>query len=303
MKRILLGELGEGRPQAARRLRPPREHDRLQRRARERRGLRLARRRLADGVPHPDRAEPANRGHLAGRQHVASGRAGRGEHPDRRRLGLLPSPHPDPLAGPEGAREQAHVRDPLARLGALDLEDPTRDRGLRVAAWRPRAAPRCPPAGRRSRRPSPRNRSTPGGSSRCASDARAPAGCVPARSAWSRPRRRGGWRRRDRRGPPSGAPDGPRPPAGTARSSRHAGRGRGRPPSEGRRATAAEPSPPRRGRGRHRRGRSCSGRPASGRGAGGGRGTGAASGAGRPRRPRPRARRRRARPGRARPPR
>ena len=57
----------------------------------------------------------------------------RGEHPDRGRLCLVPSPHPHPLAGPQRPREQADVRDPFARRRPLDLEDATRDRGLRVA--------------------------------------------------------------------------------------------------------------------------------------------------------------------------
>ena len=90
------------------------------------------RRRLADGVADPDRAEAADRRHLAGREDVAARRPGRGEHPDRRRLRLLPSPDPHALAGAEGAGEQAHVGDALAGRGPLDLEDAARDRSVRV---------------------------------------------------------------------------------------------------------------------------------------------------------------------------
>ena len=54
-ERILLGELGERRAEAARLLGPEREHDGLERRPREARRLGLARRRLADRVADPNR--------------------------------------------------------------------------------------------------------------------------------------------------------------------------------------------------------------------------------------------------------
>ena len=133
-ERILLGELAEGRPQAAGLLGSQREHDGLERRPREARRLGLARGRFADRVADPDRTEAADRRHLPRHEHVAPRRAGGREYLDRRRLRLLPSPDADALARPQRAGEQADVGDALACRRALDLEHAAGDRRLGIAA-------------------------------------------------------------------------------------------------------------------------------------------------------------------------
>ncbi len=131
-ERILFGELGQRGPERALLVRPNGEHDGLERRAREPRRDVHARRRLPDGIADAHRAEPADRGHLARHDVVAPRRAGRGEHADRRRLRLVPSPDPNALARPERAREQPSVGNALARGGPLDLEDAARHVAVRV---------------------------------------------------------------------------------------------------------------------------------------------------------------------------
>ena len=133
-QRVLLGELGERRAEAALLLRSQGEDDRLERRAWEAGGLGLPRRRLADRIPHPDGTQAPDGRHLARREVVAPRGAGRGEDLDRRRLRLLAAPDPDALAGPERAGEQANVGDPLPCLRALDLEHAARDVGLGIPA-------------------------------------------------------------------------------------------------------------------------------------------------------------------------
>ena len=64
-ERVLLGELGQRRPERALLVRLAGEHDGLERRPREARRRLVAGRRLADRVADPDRAEPADRRHLA----------------------------------------------------------------------------------------------------------------------------------------------------------------------------------------------------------------------------------------------
>ena len=79
-QRVLLGELGKGRAEAAGLLGPEREDDGLERRPREASRLGLARGRLADRVADPDRTEAADRRHLAGGEDVTPRRTGRREH-------------------------------------------------------------------------------------------------------------------------------------------------------------------------------------------------------------------------------
>ena len=114
-ERVLLGELGQRRPERALLVGSRGEDDGLERRPREPRRRLLARRRLADRVADPDRAEAPDRRHLAGRHDIATWRAGRGEDPDRRRLRLVPPADRHALARPQRAREQAGVGDALAR--------------------------------------------------------------------------------------------------------------------------------------------------------------------------------------------
>ena len=86
-ERVLLGELGEGRAERALLLGSLGEDDGFERRARERAVASSPGRRVADRVTDADRAEPRRIRHLACRDDVASRCAGRGEDPDRRRLG------------------------------------------------------------------------------------------------------------------------------------------------------------------------------------------------------------------------
>ena len=86
-------------------------------------------------IASPTRTAPSPRTdrHLAGGERVTPRSPGRREDLDRCRLGVLAAAHPDALARPQRAGVEAHVGDALARRGALDLEHPARDVGLRVA--------------------------------------------------------------------------------------------------------------------------------------------------------------------------
>ena len=132
-ERILLGELGQGRPEGALLLRLPGEDDGLEGRPWETSGRFAARLRRPDRITDPDRAEPADRRHLARREDIATRGPSRGEDADRARL-RAPSPADRyALARTERAGEQAGVGDPLARGCPLDLEDAARHGCLRIA--------------------------------------------------------------------------------------------------------------------------------------------------------------------------
>ena len=93
----------------------------------------MARRWLADRVADPDGAQAADRGHLTGRQDVATRRTRGREDADRGRLGLLATADPHTLARLERASEQADERHPLPGGGPLDLEDPAGRFRVRVS--------------------------------------------------------------------------------------------------------------------------------------------------------------------------
>ena len=126
-ERVLLGELGEGRAEAAGLVGPDRVHDGLERRPREPGRLLLTGWRRPDRVADPHRAEPADRRHLTRRERVPPRRSGGREHLDRRRLRLVAAADAHALPRPQRSGEQADVRDALARGGSLDLEHAARD--------------------------------------------------------------------------------------------------------------------------------------------------------------------------------
>ena len=132
-ERILLGELAQRRAERPSLVLAQRQDHGLQRRTREAGGDLLARRWDADGIADADRTEPTNGRHLARQEQVAPGCAGRGEHLDSGRLRVLAAADAHTLPRAERPREQAHVGDPLAGGGSLDLEHAAGDLGVRIA--------------------------------------------------------------------------------------------------------------------------------------------------------------------------
>ena len=167
-ERILLGELGERRAEAALILGSLGEDDGLERRTREARG------RFVD--PAAARRSHRRRGPYPGRETVAispavdrapARRARRGEDPDSRRLRLVAT-DPHALARPERAGEQPDVGDPLARGRPFDLEHAAGDGSVGIAASAGEEFARCPPS----------SSSTP-----------TPCAAEPKNTGWTTPRR------------------------------------------------------------------------------------------------------------------
>jgi hypothetical protein len=133
-ERVLFGELGKGGPERPLLLGSAGEDHRFEAGSGEARRLLVAGRRLTDRVADPHGAETADRGHLPGREDVAARCPGRREDADRGRLRLLAAADANALPWPECAGEEADVGDALPRRRPLDLEDPTGDVAIRVAA-------------------------------------------------------------------------------------------------------------------------------------------------------------------------
>ena len=147
-ERVLLGELVEGGAERALLLRSDGEHDGLERRAREAGGRR--RRRAAARRSRRRRGRRPGRGPWPSRRPRGRRGAARrsGRRPGSRSAWPPPLPRPGRAArGAEGAGEQAHVGDALARRRPLDLEHAARDGSRPGRRGRPAGA-------RRSRRAS-----------------------------------------------------------------------------------------------------------------------------------------------------
>ena len=177
-QRVLLGELRQRRPKAARLLGAPGVDDRLEGRQREVL-LDPVGGRHADRVADADGAQPPDPGHLAGRHERPAGRRAGREDADRVGLGIgsgrvVVGADRDAPARPDRAREQADVGDALARCRPLDLEDSAREVRVRVAVGgrqQLRDPARSAPRRRRRSSPSRSRRGGPRTSRVCAASA------------------------------------------------------------------------------------------------------------------------------------